>query len=64
MKIVQSIQKAGQAIMQKAVVLAPDRYVSGGKPDPVASSDDPLIGAPLSRVDGPLKVKGEARYAA
>ena len=64
MKIVQSIQKAGQAIMQKAVVLAPDRYVSGGKPDPVASSDDPLIGAPLSRVDGPLKVKGESRYAA
>lgn len=64
MKIVQNIQKAGQAIMQKAVALAPDRYVTGGKPDPLAASDDPLIGAPLSRLDGPLKVKGEARYAA
>lgn len=64
MKIVQSIQKAGQAIMQKAVVLAPDRYVTGGKPDPLVASDDPLIGAPLSRLDGPAKVKGEARFAA
>jgi len=64
MKIVQNIQKAGQAIMQKAVVLAPDRYVTGGKPDPLASSDDPLIGAPVSRLDGPVKVRGEARYAA
>ena len=64
MKIVQNIQKAGQAIMQKAVALAPDRYVTGGKPDPLASSDDPLIGAPVSRLDGPVKVRGEARYAA
>ncbi|MDY0961136.1 xanthine dehydrogenase family protein molybdopterin-binding subunit [Massilia sp. CFBP9026] len=64
MKIVQNIQKAGQAIMQKAVALAPDRYVTGGKPDPLTSSDDPLIGAPVSRLDGPVKVKGEAKYAA
>lgn len=64
MKIVQNIQKAGQAIMQKAVALAPDRYVTGGKPDPLASSDDPLIGAPVSRLDGPVKVRGEAKYAA
>lgn len=64
MKIVQSIQKAGQAIMQKAIVHAPDRYITGGKPDPLAFSDDPLIGAPISRLDGPAKVRGEARYAA
>ncbi|WP_313167016.1 xanthine dehydrogenase family protein molybdopterin-binding subunit [Massilia oculi] len=64
MKIVQNIQKAGQAIMQKAVALAPDRYITGGKPDPLTSSDDPLIGAPVSRLDGPVKVKGEAKYAA
>ena len=64
MKIVQSIQKAGQAIMQKAIVHAPDRYITGGKPDPLASSDDALIGAPISRLDGPAKVRGEARYAA
>ena len=25
---------------------------------------DPLVGAPLSRVDGPLKVTGAAHYAA
>ena len=64
MKIVQSIQKAGQAIMQKAVVHAPDRYITGGKPDPLAASDHALIGAPISRLDGPAKVKGEARFAA
>ena len=64
MKIVQNIQKAGQAIMQKAIVHAPDRYVTGGKPDPLAFSDDALIGAPASRLDGPLKVRGEARFAA
>lgn len=64
MKIVQSIQKAGQAIMQKAVVHAPDRYITGGKPDPLSASDDALIGAPVSRLDGPDKVRGEARYAA
>lgn len=64
MKIVQNIQKAGQAIMQKAVALAPDRYVTGGKPDPLTASDDPLIGAPVSRLDGPVKVRGEAKYAA
>lgn len=64
MKIVQNIQKAGQAIMQKAIVHAPDRFIPGGKPDPLTSSDDALIGAPLSRIDGPLKVKGEAQFAA
>jgi len=64
MKIVQNIQKAGQAIMQKAVALTPDRYGTKGRPDPLTSSDDPLIGAPVSRLDGPVKVRGEAKYAA
>lgn len=64
MKIVQSIQKAGQAMMQKAVVHAPDRFIPGGKLDHMIASDDPLIGAPVSRLDGPAKVRGEARFAA
>jgi len=64
MKIVQSIQKAGQAAMQKAVEHAPDRFIPGGRPDPLIESSDPLLGAPLSRVDGPLKVRGEAKFCA
>ena len=64
MKIVQSIQKAGQAMMQKAVVHAPDRFIAGGKPDPMIASEDPVVGAPLSRLDGPAKVRGQAQYAA
>ena len=64
MKIVQSIQKAGQAMMQKAIVHAPDRFITGGAPDPMIDSSDPLIGAPLPRLDGPAKVTGQATFAA
>ena len=64
MNIVQSIQKAGQAALQKAVEHAPDRFIPGGKPDPLTDSSDPLLGAPISRVDGPLKVRGAAQFCA
>ncbi|TWI69909.1 xanthine dehydrogenase YagR molybdenum-binding subunit [Pseudoduganella lurida] len=64
MNIVQTLQKAGQAVMKKAVEHAPDALIPGGIADPLIARGDPLIGAPVSRVDGPLKVRGEARFAA
>ena len=50
--------------VKKAFSLAPDRLMPGGKPDPLIERCDGLIGTPVSRVDGPLKVRGEARFAA
>jgi xanthine dehydrogenase YagR molybdenum-binding subunit len=57
-------QGAVQTVMAKAVELAPDSWMPGGKPDPLARSKHGLIGAPISRLDGPLKVQGKARFAA
>jgi xanthine dehydrogenase YagR molybdenum-binding subunit len=57
-------QGAAQAVMKKAVELAPDAWVPGGKPDPLIRSKHGLIGAPISRIDGPLKVQGRAKFAA
>ena len=51
-------------VVQKAVSLAPDRLMPGGKPDPLTEHRGGLLGTPVSRVDGPLKVRGEARFAA
>jgi xanthine dehydrogenase YagR molybdenum-binding subunit len=59
-----SIQDAMQAVMQKAIALAPDGWIPGGHPDPLIRHKHGLIGAPISRVDGKLKVSGEARFAA
>ena len=64
MNIIQNMQKAGQAIMQKAVEHAPDMLIPGGRPDPLIAQDHPLVGAPVSRVDGALKVQGAAPFAA
>ncbi len=50
--------------VKKMVALAPDRLMPGGKPDPLVERREGLIGQPVSRVDGPLKVRGEARFAA
>src|SRR5215469_17018386 len=46
-------------VEQEAIALAPE---SG--PDPLSRHERGLIGAPISRLDGPLKVRGEARFAA
>ena len=51
-------------VVKKAVSLAPDRWMPGGKPDPLLGHERGLIGTAVSRVDGPLKVRGEARFAA
>ena len=58
------IQETVHSVVKKLVPLAPDAWMPGGKPDPLIREKRGLIGAPISRLDGPLKVKGEARFAA
>ncbi len=58
------VKTALQEAMKKAVELAPDTWLPGGKPDPLIRHKHGLIGAPVSRLDGPLKVRGAAPFAA
>src|SRR5450631_553622 len=68
MSIVEAVKGVAQATMQTAMVklvpLAPDRWIPGGLPDPLIERRSGLIGTPVSRLDGPLKVRGAARFAA
>jgi xanthine dehydrogenase YagR molybdenum-binding subunit len=68
MKIVDKAKAAAQGVVQaamaKAVPHVPDTWVPGGKPDPLIRQQHGHIGQPLSRLDGPLKVTGAARFAA
>lgn len=57
------IQDVTQKVMQTVVPHVPDRWLPGASSDPLRLERG-LIGAPLSRVDGPLKVSGTARFAA
>lgn len=59
----QKLQGAAQAVLGKAVEAAPDSWIPGGKPDPLIASPG-RIGQAVSRLDGPLKVSGSARFAA
>src|ERR1700739_4906481 len=59
-----SIKDAAQAGMKKAVQVAPDAWMPGAAPDPLISQKHGLIGTPVSRLDGPHKVSGTARFAA
>ena len=58
------VQDAVQAVMKKAIALAPDSWIPGGKPDPLIYHKHGLIGAAVSRIDGPLKVSGKAPFCA
>jgi xanthine dehydrogenase YagR molybdenum-binding subunit len=58
------VQTAVQAVMKKVVEHAPDRLMPGGTPDPTIDRKGGLIGASVSRLDGPLKVQGRAAFAA
>jgi xanthine dehydrogenase YagR molybdenum-binding subunit len=58
------VQSAVQAVMKKAIALAPDSWIPGGTPDPLIREKHGLIGKPMSRIDGPLKVSGKATFAA
>jgi xanthine dehydrogenase YagR molybdenum-binding subunit len=42
----------------------PDSWTPGGAPDPLIRQQHGHIGRPVSRIDGPLKVSGSARFAA
>ncbi|WP_076070452.1 xanthine dehydrogenase family protein molybdopterin-binding subunit [Sphingomonas montana] len=68
MSIVDTAKQAAQGLVQgamtKLVPLAPDSWIPGGRPDPLIDRKHGLIGTPLSRRDGAVKVKGEARFAA
>jgi xanthine dehydrogenase YagR molybdenum-binding subunit len=59
-----AIKNAVEALMKKAVELAPDAWLPGGKPDPLMERRQGLIGKPVCRLDGALKVTGAARFAA
>ena len=52
-----------QDAVKTAIGLVPERWLPGGTPDPLMRKHG-LIGAPVSRIDGPLKVRGKARFAA
>ena len=60
----QAAQAVVQTVMKKAVEHAPDTWIPGGKPDPILAQPHHHVGKPLARLDGPLKVQGQARYAA
>ena len=63
MSLVQKMQGAVQAVMEKAVEAAPDRWIPGGTPDPLIATPG-SIGQAISRLDGPQKVTGSAPFAA
>jgi xanthine dehydrogenase YagR molybdenum-binding subunit len=58
------IGDAVQVVVKKAVEIAPDAWVPGGKPDPLIYHAQGLIGASISRLDGSAKVSGTASFAA
>jgi len=60
----QAVQGIVNTAMAKAVQLAPDSFIPGGRPDPLMREQHGHIGKPLSRLDGPLKVRGAAPFAA
>ena len=47
-----------------AVATVPEGWTPTSGPDPLVRAKHGLIGAQVSRLDGPLKVRGEARFAA
>ncbi|HWE82388.1 MAG TPA: xanthine dehydrogenase family protein molybdopterin-binding subunit, partial [Gaiellaceae bacterium] len=53
-----------QAESQTAVPLGPESWEPGSEPDPLIRHERGSIGAPVSRLDGALKVTGAARFAA
>lgn len=60
----QMAQGAMQGIIEKAIKIAPDSWVPGAWDDPVGRQQHGHVGQPVSRIDGRLKVKGEAKFAA
>ena len=63
-KAMGAVKATLQSATRKLVPLAPDRWIPGGVPDPLIQHEHGLIGTPVSRLDGSLKVRGAARFAA
>ncbi|WP_419827575.1 xanthine dehydrogenase family protein molybdopterin-binding subunit [Sphingomonas sp.] len=63
-EIKNAVQGVVQAVTKKAVEIAPDSWMPGGRPDHLIREKHGLIGTPVSRLDGPVKVAGQARFAA
>src|SRR5277367_906844 len=59
-----AVQDSVQAVVKKAIAPAPDSWIPGGRPDPLIHHKHGLIGAAVSRIDGPLKVTGKAAFCA
>ena len=59
-----AIKNVVQAVMKTAVEVAPDTWLPGGKPDSLIQHKHGLIGAPVSRLDGQLKVTAVVPFAA
>ena len=58
------VQDAVQAVVKKAIALAPDGWIPGGHADPLMHHKHGLIGASISRIDGPLdRCRGRPRSA-
>lgn len=64
MSILDDAKQIGMSLVAKAVALAPDSWIPGGKPDPLIEQRHGHVGKPVSRLDGPLKVTGGAPFAA
>jgi xanthine dehydrogenase YagR molybdenum-binding subunit len=60
----QAVQGLAQSVAERAIKVAPDSWVPGAWDDPVGREQHGHVGKPVSRIDGPLKVKGEAKFAA
>ena len=68
MSVVDSAKEAAQAalmgIAKRAVAISPDAFIPTHTPDPLISHRNGHVGRPISRLDGPQKVEGKARFAA
>ena len=58
------VPRAIGAVVATTGVSVPDASIPGSTPDPLMYRKHGLIGAPMSRLDGPIKVQGQARFAA
>lgn len=50
--------------VDEPIEIAPESWMPGNRPDPLIRQKHGLIGTAVSRVDGPLKVRGAAPFAA
>ena len=57
-------ENPGQISSTVSVGIVPESWPQSGVSDPLLRHSDGFIGAPISRLDGPIKVQGRARFAA